>query len=201
MKKLIALTTALLLSVSSMFASEKAFHIGGAVPAGSLSDEDDSSSLSGFDFYADFTRIANGGFTFNLTLAAGTSTLSYNDADLDLTNCFLGGGFGYSFIHDEKKTLSLTGDLGFLIMSGDKNLYPIKIDYSAVMFYIGPRISFTYKFLKHLGIFANAGLYYASGSWSATIESTVLGSSYSRSDDGSISGVIFRPDFGIAIPF
>lgn len=50
-------------------------------------------------------------------------------------------------------------------------------------------------------IFANAGLYYASGSWSTTIESTVRGISYSTSDDGSISGIIFRPDFGVAIPF
>lgn len=201
MKKIIAFTAALLLSTSVIFASEKAFHVGGAIPAGSLSDGNDDCSLSGFDFYADFTRIADSGFTFNITLAAGTSTLTADGEDLDLTNCFLGGGLGYSFIHDEKKTLSLTGDLGFLIMSGDKNVYPAKIDYSATMFYIGPKVAFTYKFLKHLGIFANAGLYYASGSWSTTIESTVRGISYSTSDDGSISGIIFRPDFGVAIPF
>ena len=201
MKKLIAMAAALLLSASAMFA-ENAFHLGLAIPFGSVTTDDDVDlSSSAYDFYADWTHIADGGFTFNLNLAGGSGSIEYKDAkdfDIDVSDFFFGAGFGYSFIHDEKMTLSLTGDFGFDFLFGSKD----SVDVLNLEFYLGPKVSFTYKILKHFGVFVNAGLYYAAGytALSRPYYNTSYGYSTTKTEDWNNTGVIFRPEFGIAIP-
>lgn len=184
--------------------SSSTFHVGGAAPLASLSDNSRNDfSSSGFDFYADFTRILENGFTFYVNATAGVVTASASadglSDDIDMTDFSFGAGLGYSFIHDEKKNLSLTGEAGIEMLSGNKNIYTIgtqlsKLDVSTTVFYIGPKISFTYKFASHFGIFANAGLYFATGSNKFEVKDLNL------SSEKSISGVLFRPEFGVAIP-
>ncbi|MDY6398851.1 MAG: hypothetical protein SPL22_14155 [Treponema sp.] len=198
MKKLIALAAAILLSSSALFA-ENAFHFGLGIPVGSYSGNDDGDfSTSAVDFYADWTRIAERGFTFNLNFAAGSGTLKPKDGnfDFDVDNFAFGAGFGYSFIHNEKMTLTLTGDLGIDILSGSKN----SVDITNIEFYIGPKISFTYKIFSHFGLFANAGLYGTAGSASVTSDYITLYGKSTRTESEGNSGICFRPEFGIAVP-
>ena len=196
MKKVLALVIALLISSSAAFA-ECVFHIGLAIPSSSLSDSDNNSVNSfGGGFYFDFTRIADAGFTFNVTTSIGPTSISgdYSSSSLSATEYSFGAGFGYSFLHDQKKTLSLTGNFGFDFMTGDDSVSGVKIDYSSVLFYIGPKVSFTYKFLSHFGVFGNVGLYLATGS--ADTKTSIT----SKKNDNSISGIIFSTNLGIAIP-
>lgn len=202
MKKLIALAAALLLSASAVFA-ENAFHFGLAIPLGSVTLENDAEfSSTAYDFYADWTHIADGGFTFGFNFAGGSGSLSGDgDFKLDVSNIAFGTGFGYSFIHNEKMTLSLTGDLGLDFLIGSENIAGYDYNYMTVAFYIGPKVSFTYKLLKHFGVFVNAGLYYAGGSFIKENEYPMEhGGTNVHSDSVDFTGVIFRPEFGVAIP-
>ena len=101
-------------------------------------------------------------------------------------------------------TLSLTGDFGFDFIFGEKTVLGSDIDIFNFDFYIGPKVSFTYKILEHFGVFANVGVFYAGGLTSVSTSYTYsdkYGSYSSTDSDGwSNTGVIFRPEFGVAIP-
>lgn len=197
MKKLLTLVAAAVFSVSAVFA-ESAFHIGAAIPVDALSVNDHSFTVTGFDFTADFTHIADAGFTWKIGFDAGSARAEmegFKSYDLDGGNFAMDAGFGWSFIHNEKMTLSLTGDIGFDIFSAS---YNSNLETFTFLFYIGPEVSFTFKFLSHLGVFANVGLYYATGSTGMRYPT---GSSSNTTDTYDASGIIFKPKFGISIPF
>ena len=63
----------------------------------------------------------------------------------------VGIGLGASFIHNEKMTLSLLGDLGCRIHSMSED----DVDMTSVLFYVGPEIAYTFRFNERIGLFAN----------------------------------------------
>lgn len=196
MKKILTIIAAAVFSVSSIFA-ENAIHLGGSIPSGSFTTDaegvDLDMSTSGFVFAFDYTHIADAGFTWKIGFDAGSISGDYDVAkNVDFEGAFFDSeiGFGYSFIHNEKMTLSLTGNLGFDFFTLTTDVSFVG-DSATLLFHIGPEVSFTYKFLSHFGVFGNLGLYYATGSTTGD----------SIDDSYSTSGVIFKPKFGIAIPF
>ena len=219
MKKLIALVAAALLSASAVFA-ENTFHIGTYFPISPLTisdgDYDADFSTSGFGGGFDFTHVADGGFTFKVGLDFGyVSTDDVKSAlkgnDLSGLDFALGFGLGGSFIHDERMTLSLTGTFGlrgqYLWETDSIDLYYATADVDTsvfgFLFYIGPEISYTFRFNDHVGLFANFGIFYNVGV--ATYD--VSTSSYSGSgsdkeynyDNGYFaSGFTFQPKIGVA---
>ena len=213
MKKLLALVAMTVISVSALFA-ENTFHIGAYIPISPWTLDVDGHSVdysnNGFGGFFDYTHVADGGFVWKVN--TGYASVSSSDID-DLTGgeFDLGFGFGGSPIHDSKMTLSITGNFGLRVQTlscsesythREYDYYYSKYvtktetldtDFFDFMFYIGPEISFTYRFHEHVGVFANMGIFYSTGWYD-------IDADY-RSDDsssGSVSGFTFEPKFGIA---
>ena len=119
MKKLLALVAASLLSLSSF--AENTFHVGAFFPVTILDIDGESvvSETAGAAF--DFTHVADCGFTFKAGAGCGFGLSDIEDTKGDSLTWFdldFSAGFGGSFIHDEKMTLSLLGDIGLRIQGG-----------------------------------------------------------------------------------
>ena len=224
MKKIIALVAAAALSATAAFA-EKTIHIGVQFPFSDLNIsgfsvpvEIDSSgntivvdgaggdfSSSGAGGSLGYTYVADSGFTSKFGVGlAGISTSDIrtisgkNLAGLELD---LGLGFGGSFIHNERMTLSLTGDLGLRMryfswtdsyeISGDD--YDVDMDILSPVFFIGPELSYTFRFGEHVGMFVSLGYFY-------NIGILFYGDGIDDSDF-TVSGFSFQPKFGLSISF
>ena len=195
MKKILALVAASLLSLSSF--AENTFHVGAFFPVTILDIDGESVVAETAGAAFDFTHVADCGFTFKAGAGYGFGLSDIEDAKGDNLTWFdldFSAGFGGSFIHDEKMTLSLLGDIGLRIQGGGESADGNSVDYIPVMFYFGPEVSFTYRFTPHVGLFANLGVFYAIGSTSAEI--TSAGETFS--DDLSTSGFIVQPKLGVA---
>ena len=120
----------------------------------------------------------------------------------------MGLGLGGSFIHNERMTLSLTGDLGFWLkyLSGTESYeiygydYDIDMEILSAMFYIGPELSYTFRFGEHVGMFVSLGCFYNIGSstCSAGTDDIV---DIKASKGFTTSGFSFQPKFGLSISF
>jgi hypothetical protein len=128
---------------------------------------------------------------------------------------FLGdAGFGWSFIHNEKMTLTLTGNIGLSICSYKLEEKYTTTSYSSTVvadrerkltpieFYFGPEIAFTYRFNKHFGAFADVGFFYATGSAKLKNKAEALGIKlYDTSASLDISGLLIVPKVGVSFTF
>lgn len=216
MKTIIASVAAVALSVSAVFA-ENTLHIGMYVPISNLTVAEGSASTAfattGFGGSLDYTHVAGSGFTFKIGLGVAGAN-SYNlttpieGKNLTGPDFDLGFGFGGSVIHDEKMTLSLTGNLGFRVqmLSGsdrykvfNAKTSTIDTEMESFLFYIGPEISYTFRFNRHIGLFANFGIFYNTGGSSYL---TLGGPSEIRFDfTYTTLGFNFQPKFGLAVTF
>ena len=222
MKKLIALVAAAVLSASAVFA-ENTFHIGAYFPISPLtvSDEDDVdydfSSMS-FGGGFDFTHVADGGFTFKVGM--GLAYASSDDVEGWASGDALGGfdfdlgfGLGGSFIHNERMTLSLTGNFGLRVQDlYETESYDFKVaevdvdtDFFSLLFYIGPEISYTFRFNDHIGLFANFGIFYNFGISDYSVDAEINGKSLEDftgkkyGKDFFTTGFNFQPKIGLAV--
>ena len=219
MKKIIALVAASVLASATVFA-ENTFHIGAYFPISPLTasdcEYDNDIKTSGFGGGFDFTHVADGGFTFKVGLDVGHVSTSdvksvIEQKDLGGVDVALGFGFGGSFIHNERMTLSLTGDFGFRMQylsetdTIDLHYASGDVDTSVLsfLFYIGPEISYTFRFNDHVGLFANFGIFYNVGlaNNDVSISGSYSGDKYNFGDAGDTyfaKGFTFQPKIGVA---
>ncbi len=227
MKKLLALVAMTVISASALFA-ENTFHIGAYIPISSWSLDNSgySSDYSNncFGGFFDYTHVADSGFAWKIN--TGLAVLTSSDPEgFEGPEIEFGLGFGGSPIHDSKMTLSVTGSFGLRIhvpactetnTYGSYNYYDyysrsyksmsktetIDTELWAFLFYIGPEINFTYRFHKHIGVFANLGIFYNTGHCTVNNKYKNNYSDYymdsDSSSDGSIGGFTFEPKFGVA---
>lgn len=208
MKKVLAFAAAALLCLPAIFA-ENTVHFGMNFPISKatvdVDGNDAKANSTGFDVWADFTHVSENGFTWKAGLGVGSSS---NDdifeEDIDSIDFDLSAGFGYSFIHDEKMTLSLTGNLGLFAqgyeLEKDYGVISTEWKYSPLVFYIGPEVSFTYRFTEHFGAFANFGIFYQVGNTEYTIEMTGA-EKYKYNETFDLSGFLFEPKIGLSWTF
>ena len=180
MKKIIALVVTALVSASAVFAGnfEHSLGIGATFPISSVSfDEDyiDDASQTGVGF--DLTYLAihnNNNITFKMDFAY--SAISSDDvvSDPDATHDIMFDlGLGYTFLKNERFTLSALGMLGMSLSGYDwtyKYSYlgqPCTVDALAawMTFDIGADLVGKVKFTDHFGMFANLGFRYGIGVW------------------------------------
>lgn len=209
MKKLLLALAAALLS-ASVFAGE--FHLGTYFPVTKLDvDFDDGKEdfdASGFGIKFDYTHITDSNFTWKVGTAIGyTRSSDIIDGEkkggLDYD---VGGGLGWTFINTPNMTLSLTGNIGshMLYFSASDSEYEsgVKISYDAkftsYLLYIGPEVSFTYRFTDKLGAYAGLGLYYSFGTTSVDYKVSGGGISYSDNDSYTTTGFIYMPSLGVS---
>ncbi|HBB13891.1 MAG TPA: hypothetical protein DCZ76_06385 [Treponema sp.] len=209
MKKLLLALVAALLS-ASVFAGE--FHLGTYFPVTKLDvDFDDGKEdfdASGFGIKFDYTHITDSNFTWKVGTAIGyTRSSDIIDGEkkggLDYD---VGGGLGWTFINTPNMTLSLTGNIGshMLYFSASDSEYEsgVKISYDAkftsYLLYIGPEVSFTYRFTDKLGAYAGLGLYYSFGTTSVDYKVSGGGISYSDNDSYTTTGFIYMPSLGVS---
>lgn len=209
MKKLLVAFVAALLA-SSVFAGE--FHLGAYFPVTRLDvDFDDGKEdfdASGFGIKFDYTHITDSNFTWKVGTAIGyTRSSDIIDGEkkggLDYD---VGGGLGWTFINTPNMTLSLTGNIGshMLYFSASDSEYEsgVKISYDAkitsYLLYIGPEVSFTYRFTDKLGAYAGLGLYYSFGTASEDYKVSGGGISYSDNDSYTTTGFIYMPSLGVS---
>lgn len=209
MKKLLVALAAALLS-ASVFAGE--FHLGTYFPVTKLDvDFDDGKEdfdASGFGIKFDYTHITDSNFTWKVGTAIGyTRSSDIIDGEkkggLDYD---VGGGLGWTFINTPNMTLSLTGNIGshMLYFSASDSEYEsgVKISYDAkftsYLLYIGPEVSFTYRFTDKLGAYAGLGLYYSFGTTSVDYKVSGGGISYSDNDSYTTTGFIYMPSLGVS---
>ncbi|MCR5218656.1 hypothetical protein [Treponema sp.] len=210
MKKLITLAAAALISVTAAFA-ENAFHFGAYFPLYSYEVEGEDISSSVYGASVDYVHISDSGYTWKIGAALGNATNSdcksiLNQDDLTGFDFEIEAGFGGSLIHDDKMTLSLTGNIGFRVQvlenTETNNLLGIEATttYGEVIGFAGPQVSFTYKILEHLGFYADLGIYYNTG---YIIYEYDIKDSYNSndSDDRDVSGFSAIPRIGIALVF
>lgn len=219
MKKIIALVAAAALCASAVFA-ENTIYLGLQFPSANL-------SVSGFptaseytsrgNFFSSgaggslgYTHVAGSGFTFKLgagLAGVGTSDIrTISGENMGGIELDLGLGFGGSFIHNERMTLSLTGDLGLRIKylfktDSDENgwiNYDIYTEILSAMFYIGPELSYTFRFSEHVGMFVNLGYFYNIGNSNYAVR---IDDDAPDSDDFTTSGFSFHPKFGLSLSF
>ncbi|MBQ4379111.1 MAG: hypothetical protein II821_07955 [Treponema sp.] len=199
MKKLLALAAAAVLSVTAAFA-ENQIHLGLAIPVQSLTIEyplkDLDCSVAGCDFAFDYTHIARSGFTFKVGFDSGYISTTSDDFSKDYSgsNFAFGFGFGGSVIHDDRFTLSVLGSFGLDLFTVDPENSAID-DGLGILFYIGPEVTFTFKFADHVGIFADLPLLYAAGTFYPPTLSSDTTDSY------TMAGVIVKPRLGVTFAF
>ena len=206
MKKVLAVAAAALLCLPAIFA-ENTVHFGMNFPISKVTADvngnDTKANSTGFDGWADFTHVSERGFTWKAGLGVGSSSSDdiFED-DCHTIDFDLSTGFGYSFIHDEKMTFSLTGNLGLFAqdyeLEKDYGVVSIESKCSPLAFYIGPEASFTYRFTEHFGAFANFGIFYQIGIAEYTIEIKGAGK-YEETVD--LSGFLFEPKIGLSWTF
>ena len=118
----------------------------------------------------------------------------------------VGTGLGLTFINEPKVTLSLTGNIGshMLYFSASDSEYEsgVKISsdakFTSYLLYIGPEVSFTYRFTDKLGAYAGLGLYYSFGTTSVDYKVSGGGISYSDNDSYTTTGFIYMPSLGVS---
>ncbi|MBB5219075.1 hypothetical protein DYE49_11410 [Treponema rectale] len=207
MKKIISMVAAALISVTAAFA-ENTFHLGAYFPIYSfeVDDTDISSTIYGASF--DYIHVAESGYTWKIGLECGKASTSdlksvVKGEDLTGFDFEMEVGFGASFIHNEKMTLSLTGNLGFRVevLSAEESIPgdTISTTYGETILFGGPQISFTYRFNPHVGLFADLGLFYNSGAVVADIDSD--NGSITGNNDEKVSGYSCVPKLGVAFTF
>ncbi|MBP5575952.1 MAG: hypothetical protein J6X67_04215 [Treponema sp.] len=209
MKKLLVAFAVALLS-ASVFAGE--FHLGTYFPMTKLDvdfdDDNEDFDASGFGIKFDYTHITDSNFTWKVGTAIGyTRSSDIIDGEkkggLDYD---VGGGLGWTFINTPNMTLSLTGNIGshMLYFSASDSEYEsgVKISYDAkftsYLLYIGPEVSFTYRFTDKLGAYAGLGLYYSFGTTSVDYKVSGGGISYSDDDSYTTTGFIYMPSLGVS---
>jgi len=207
MKKVISMVAAALISVTAAFA-ENTFHLGAYFPIHSfeIEGEDISSTIYGASF--DYVHVAESGYTWKIGLEYGKASTSdlksvVKDEDLTGFDFEMEAGFGASFIHNERMTLSLTGNLGFRveILGADESVPGdnVSTTYGETIVFGGPQVSFTYRFNPHIGLFADLGLFYNTGA--VVFEVSSDNNSVDASDDENVTGFSVVPKFGVAFTF
>lgn len=223
MKKIVALVAATVLSasavVSSVFA-ENTLHMGAGFPISPLKvdydgDKEDFSS-TGVDFAFDYTHVAEGGFAWKVGFDIGGANTSdigdVNGNDASAFDFAFGFGFGGSPIHNERMTLSILGDFGIRVQNYDIGSYSalgnsVAIDWVNFLFYIGPEISYTFRFNSHIGLFANFGIFYNIGAGGFSYEATGNQAFVKLVEENfpdevyTVSGFTFQPKLGLAVTF
>ena len=219
MKRLLALVASAMLTTFAF--AENTVHLGAFFPIhpATLKSDGVSKDLSstGVGGTVDFTHVCDSGFTFKFDLGlARASTKDLWDESVSGVNLLGDVGFGWSFIHNEKMTLTLTGNIGLSVCSYNlkEEYYTTSYTGSKVLaererklnpiteFYFGPEVAFTYRFNKHFGAFADVGFFYAIGSAKLKNKAEALGTKlYDTSASLDISGLLIVPKVGVSFTF
>ncbi|MBR6142677.1 MAG: autotransporter domain-containing protein [Treponema sp.] len=209
MKKLLVALAAALLS-ASVFAGE--FHLGTYFPVTKLDvDVDDDIGngdfdASGFGIKFDYTYVADSNFTWKVGTAIGYTRsgdiIDKADEKAGGLDYDVGTGLGWTFINAPKMTLSLTGNLGLHMLyvdaSEDIEGITIEEDVFSMLFYIGPEVTFAYRFTDSFGLYAGLGIYYSFGSTDIDISTKVSGYKNSSNDSYWTDGFIYMPSLGVS---
>ena len=167
MKKLIFLVAAALLSATA-FCAEHTLGLGITFPVSSLNfkdsddefDEDITQTGVGVDLT--YLFISDSGFTGKADFAfEKISASDFEENPDEGLNCVFDFGIGYTFLRDEKFSLSALGMFGFSL--GAYNWYDDPVTESLLMKTLdfGVDVVGKFKFTNHLGAFANLGLRYS----------------------------------------
>ncbi len=202
MKKLLVVLAAAFLA-TSVFAGE--LHFGTYFPVTKLDvdsdSDDDDFDANGFGIKFDYTHITDSNFTWKVGTAIGY-TRSKDIVDGETKGGIdydVGGGLGWTFINDPKMTLSLTGNIGSHVMYFSVSEDDIDAKINTYLFYLGPEISFTYRFTDKMGVYAGLGLYYSFGTTSMDIDIDLGGGLKASVDDSySTKGFIYMPSLGVS---
>lgn len=207
MKKIIALVFAAVLA-SAAFA-ENTFHIGVYAPISRFDVDDNDVASIGVGGTLDYTHVFDSGFTFKIGFDVGYVRLSdlvestfRNDDAINGVDFALGLGIGGSFLHNDRFTLSLLLDAGYRMQLGYvKEEFGIWRDletlYASFVFYVGPELSFTFRFNDHLGLFISENVLLDLGGSVFRIEND--GKELYESDPLRTVGITTTPKIGLAI--
>lgn len=203
MKKIISLIAATVLSVTAVIAegNEHNLGIGITFPISSLKigdDVDESLSQKGMGFDVTYLFIHDSGITAkaDCTLALVSSSVSGEDPDNGL-NWTIDLGIGYTFLRNEKFSLSALGMIGYNYSeAGFGDSESAKISFTMKTIDFGADVIGKYKFTNHLGAFANLGFRYSIDKGSS-YEYSDYNNSLKFSDDAKTSGFRFVPTLGL----
>ena len=145
------MVAAALISVTAAFSAEHTFHVGVPIGYGTASDYADDDGMD-VGFHFDYTKVHENRFTFKAQMFYGVANSIIDDKDPRFL--FMGVGFGFSPIANEKMTLSLCGDAGL----GGSGFLTFGVD-----------AMFTYRFNRHWGAFASLGAYTSNAPFVATL--------------------------------
>lgn len=213
MKKIVALVAGLAMSMTAVFA-EHTVGLGFNVPVNSLKVEDDKLSEHGFGFDLTYLFIHESNFTAKADVAMNIMNTDDFETDENMAQFAFDLGAGYSFLNEEKYSLSVLGMFGMTIGGYGKeyNDYEgttgLKAEsgLSMMTFDIGADVIGKYKFTDHLGAFVNLALHYAINiktQYDFDVSYNGDDVDYlSYSDDGlKTSGIRFQPTLGVSWTF
>ncbi|MBR4374915.1 MAG: hypothetical protein IKP49_11200 [Treponema sp.] len=194
--------------------AENMFHIGGCVPFSHARTRDSNLyriniSESGVGFSFDFTHVADCGFTIAPWITAGLirakSDWIPSLADTYMTGFenSMGIGLGGSPIHNEKRTLTVLGKLGFRSQDCDieKDIRTSKEIHATLItfcFSIGTEIIYTQRFTEHIGMFFSTEFYLGAGEIRYEV-TDAENQTYRRKSSGGGVQSTFQPRIGLAV--
>lgn len=151
------------MSITAVFA-ENTFNVGTYIPFSSFTANEQEFTTRGFGAFVDYNHIAEKGFAFKVNAGIARATEEGLSKDIDGLDMDGSLGFGFAPLHNDKMFLSIYLDAGARLQSftyGDTkdNLIIVFMP----MFYVGPEVSYTFRFNEHIGICANLGLLYNIG--------------------------------------
>nr|MCR4790997.1 hypothetical protein [Treponemataceae bacterium] len=168
MKKIIALVAGLAMSMTAVFA-EHTVGLGLNIPLNSLEVEDEDFSEHGFGFDLSYLFIHESNITAKADVALNIMNTDDFETDENMAQFAFDLGAGYSFLNEEKYSLSALAMFGMTIGGYGKeyNDYEgttgleAESSLSMMTFDIGVDVIGKYKFTDHLGAFVNLALRYA----------------------------------------
>lgn len=213
MKKIIALVAGIAMSMTAVFA-EHTVGLGLNIPVNSLKVEDESVSEHGFGFDLAYLFIHESNITAKADVAFNIMNTDDIESDANSGQFAFDLGAGYTFLNEEKYSLSALAMFGMTIggygkeFSDYEGTTGLKAESSLSMmtFDIGADVIGKYKFTDHLGAFVNLGLHYAINmktqyDFDVSYDGEKV-DELSYSDDGfKTSGIRFLPTLGVSWTF
>lgn len=216
MKKLLLLIPAFFILAFQAPASDQLLQFGLSLPFSTLSSSrlrpDVDSDIYGAGLSFTFVNIADRGFTLRLSTDnyyAWDSKMKSGGKNFDGRGMDFFAGIGGALIHDERMSLTLTGNIGTSSITtkcskkipGEYYTEYLDTEISSTIFSVGPNVCFTYRLNGNAGLFAELGAYCSLGSCSITSNKSTPENPSSDSEDKSVSGWTIKPRLGFSFIF